>query len=330
MKRNLFIVVALVATMTAVAQNIAVVSPDNVTDIYQTLGDAIANAAPGSTIYLPGGGHQISDETKIDKKLTIMGVSHRGDTDNVDGGTIISGNLNFIGGSSGSAVLGVYISGNINVGTSEEAVENFTVKYCNASYIFVSNSASSGMVVNQCYLRSGGDFGNTNVKIENNIINSLRNINGGVISNNIIFGFTRQQYFSDFALLWVSNSAITNNFLLYNGHFGDNCYVSNNCYAKTALWGDNPIILDEGVQWEDVFVKYDDNNRASINLDYRLKQGIDKSKFMGTDGKPIGIEGGSGFTKDALAPIPRIVSKKVDEQSDASGKLTIEVTVKAQ
>ena len=51
---------------------------------------------------------------------------------------------------------------------------------------------------------------------------------------------------------------------------------------------------------------------------------------MALDGTDIGIYGGSGFSDEALAPIPRIVSKKVAEQTDGSGKLQIEVTVKAQ
>lgn len=324
MKRILLIAVALAATMTAAAQNIAVVNPSNETSIYQTLGDAITNAAPGSTIYLPGGGHQISDDIKIDKKLTIMGVSHRGDTDNVDGASVISGNLNFIGGSSGSAVLGIHISGTIYVGTAEDAVENFTVKKCNVNTINVSNSASSGMVVNQCYLRSGSSFGNCNVKLENNILYYAKNINGGVVNHNVI---THNDIY--YNLRDVNNSSITNNFIFdWEGISGSKNYISNNCKGKTSVYNDeNPILLDDGKEWKDIFVAH---NGVKISSDYSLKDGVDKSKFKGTDGTTIGIEGGSGFDPDALAPIPRIVSKKVDEQSDASGKLTINVTVKAK
>ena len=330
MKRILLIAVALAATMTAAAQNIAVVNPSNETSIYQTLGDAITNAAPGSTIYLPGGGHQISDDIKIDKKLTIMGVSHRGEN-NADGATIISGNLNFIGGSSGSAVLGVYITGNINVGNSEGAVENFTVKYCNANSIQVGNSASSGMVVNQCYLRNTSSFGNCNINIENNILHSINYVNGGVINHNVITYYSVFNWSSYYCAAFneVSNSSITNNFVLDGGnyfHTGSNCYISHNCNG-TGSWGDNPIVLDVGKTWDDIFRAH---KGVSISSDYSLKDGVDKSKFKGTDGTTIGIEGGSGFDPDALAPIPRIVSKKVDEQSDASGKLTINVTVKSK
>ena len=331
MKRNLLIAVALVATMTVMAQNIAVVSSSNETKIYQTLDEAITKATAGSTIYLPGGGFQISDDTKIDKKLTIMGVSHRWDTDNADGATFISGNLNFIGGSSGSAVMGVYISGNINVGTSEDAVENFTMKKCSANSIQVSNSASSGMVVNQCYLRSGSKFGNCNVRLENNILHSAFDINCGYVNHNIIVSYNFGYFYSgcgEVALI-VKNSSIMNNFILERSISGENSYINRNCFKGSGYSGvdETPITLDDGKTWGDIFRSHKGVSMAS---DYRLKDGVDKSKFKGTDGTTIGIEGGSGFDPDALAPIPRIVSKKVDEQSDASGKLTINVTVKSK
>lgn len=324
MKRKILFAVALLATMTAAAQNIAAVSPSNATTIFQTLDEAIAGAESGSTIYLPGGGFQIKDETKINKKLTIMGVSHRGDTDNVDGATVISGNLHFEGGSSGSAVLGVYLTGDINVGTGTDPVTNFTVRYCNVNSIKVKHSQSSGMVVNQCYIRDTARFGNCNVRLENNILHSLFDVNGGIIDHNIIISIapgTSVTFYN------VNNTSILNNFFLNSGRgiSGGNCQLLNNCIG-TGSMGDNPVIIDEGVNlWDDVFYA---NKGVSILSDYRLKGSWGKGKA--TDGTDIGIYGGTGFKDEALAPIPRIVSKKVDESTDGSGKLQIEVTVKAQ
>lgn len=329
MKRKILFAVALLATMTAAAQNIAAVSPSNATTIFQTLDEAIVGAESGSTIYLPGGGFQIKDETKINKKLTIMGVSHRGDTDNVDGATVISGNLHFEGGSSGSAVLGVYLSGNINVGTGTDSVTNFTVRYCNLNSIQVKHQQSSGMVVNQCYLRATSYFGYCNVRIENNIAFSLFEINGGIINHNII---TYQdthwnwRYYLKSSLGHVQNTSILNNVFLSYADYGldPNCQMFNNCIG-TGSMGNNPVIIDEGVNlWDDVFYA---NKGVSILSDYRLKGSWGKGKA--TDGTDIGIYGNIAEKKD-LTPIPRVVSKKVDESTDGSGKLQIEVTVKAQ
>ncbi len=335
MKKILSILVALVATITVGAQNIAVVSPSNTTKLFQELDKAIEEAESGSIVYLPGGAFSIKDETKITKQLTIMGVSHRGDTDNADGASIISGNLSFEKGSSRSAVIGVYITGNLNIGTAEDSVVNFTARYVNANCIEVYHSKSSGMVINQCYLRNHSGFGGTNVRIENSILHSAKSITGGYVSHNIITAdfLPSWSWGQTYNLMYVSNSSITNNFFL---KFVDNvyridapysdCYISNNCTGQGA-WGENPIPLDEGTGWDDIFVA---NKGVSITSDYKFKEGVDTSKFKGTDGTVIGIYGGSGFSDKALAPIPRIVSKKVAEQTDGSGKLQIEVTVKAQ
>lgn len=313
--------------MAAWAQNIAVVSPSNSTDIYNTLDEAITNADPGSTIYLPGGGFAISDATTIDKKLTIMGVSHRGDTDNVDGATIISGRLNFVGGSSGSAVVGVYVSGNIDVGTSDAAVENFTLKYCNVNGVCVHNSGCVGMLVNQCYLRQGLDGGHCNVKIQNCISTAIRFLNGGTIDHCIIVSALVPSGGWGYAIYDIYSSTITNNFYLDSSskNYG-NCYISNNCIG-TGSWGENPVVAPEGTNlWDDVFGE-GHHKGVTIASDYHVIASW--AKGAASDGTDIGIYGGSSFSDKALAPIPRIVSKSVDEQSDASGKLTVKVTVKS-
>ncbi|MBQ8128011.1 MAG: hypothetical protein IJ176_06405 [Prevotella sp.] len=325
MKRILSFAVALAATATAMAQNIAVVSPSNETDIYQTLDEAITNATDGSVIYLPGGGFTISDNTKINKRLTIMGVSHRGDTDNADGASIISGKLQFDRGSSGSAVIGAYISGNVEI----DSVQNITVRKCNAYSIQVKNSGATGLVVNQCYLREDCNFGNCNVRMENNIIDAIYRVVGGIIKHNIITGVRAKD--NDGRSPWtqiqsVSASVIEDNFFLNwssGAYYINNCVISHNCIGQ-GEWGDEPYKLDEGVSWDNVFNQH---KGCTTSSDYSLKGSWGKGEA--SDGSDIGIFGGSGFDPYALAPIPRIVSKKVDEQTDGTGRLHIEVTVKS-
>lgn len=324
MKRNVLFAVAFFATLAASAQNIAAVSPSNETTMYQTLDDAITKAEDGSIIYLPGGGVKVSGDTKIKKQLTIMGVSHRADADNVDGATVIAGDLNFEGGSSGSSVVGVFISGNINVGTEVDQVTNLTVRFCNVNSIQVKNGNSSGMIVNQCYLRGNSHFGECNVRLENNILHSVQYINGGVINHNIITSYVTISG-SNFSIYKIYNSTITNNFLLDSWNRNTySCDISNNCIGKST-WGENPIQWGEDGKWDNVFEK---NKGISINSNFKLKSDVGKN--AATDGTDLGIYGGSGFKDDkSLAPIPRIVSKTVNEHTDGSGMLHIEVTVKA-
>lgn len=328
MKRILSIVVAFVATITVGAQNIAVVNSSNKTAIYQTLDEAIINAEAGSIIYLPGGGFTVTDNAKIDKKLTIMGVSHRGDTDNVDGATVISGNLNFKEGASHSAVIGVYVSGDVVIADS---VANFTMRYCNVKSVQVKSSKSGGMIINQCYLRSLSKFASCNVSLKNNIMHSIREINGGTVDHNVITSNSvwESGYSGTYAMYQVKSTAITNNFLLSPGsstHNGDNCYTDHNCVG-TGSWGDNPVVLPEKTEWKNVFKAH---KGVTIVSDYHLTDAWVKSKDPDLTGIGIYGESGNDFSDTALAPIPRIVSKKVAEQTDGSGKLQIEVTVKAQ
>lgn len=333
MKRIYLMAVTTIISMTVWAQNIAVVSPGNSTSIYQTLGDAITGATPGSTIYLPGGGFQISDETLIDKKLTIMGVSHRGDTDNVDGATIIAGNLNYVKGASGSAILGVYLTGNINVGTETDSVLNLTIRYCNANSIQVKHSQSSGMVVNQCYLRGNSNLGYSNAEITNCITAPIEKVNGGTFIHNIVLG---QYNESNGSWAWslgikeVCSSNVTGNIfscrvqstINYGRTLKDgvpNCTGSNNYGAE---WGDNPISIEVGMA--DFFMKWN-NGAISPASNFHFKDEYKEYESQ------VGIYAGSTPFRDdkSLAPIPRIVSKKVDEQTDGSGKLKVEVKVKA-
>jgi hypothetical protein len=329
MKRILSIVVALVATIIVGAQNIAVVDPSDSTTVYQTLDKAIRGAKTGSIIYIPGGGFPVTDNTQIDKQLTIMGVSHRGDTDNVDGSTIISGNLNFVGGSSGSALIGVYVSGNVNIATSTDSVINFTMRHCNVNSVQVHNANSSGMIINQCYLRNTSNFGYCNVKITHSILLSLRQINGGNIEHNVITsGGGLDEGWR--CMYYVNSSSIRYNFILGQTsdyiHIGSNCFTDHNC-IKEGSWGDNAAVLPANTKLEDVFRA---PNGVTITSDYHLTDTWAKSKEPDLTG--IGIYGFSGtdFDDKSLAPIPRIVSKKVAESTDGSGKLLIEVTVKAK
>ena len=176
-------------------------------------------------------------------------------------------------------------------------------------------------------MRAASNFGNCNVQISNCIFPCLREINGGkidhcVITSNSTFGSGNYR-----ALYNVNSATITNNIFFAPGdavHNGNGCYVSHNCIG-TKNWGDDPIVLPDGKKFDDVFVA---NKGITISSNYSLK--TDWGKNAALDGTDLGIYGGTGFSDEAVAPIPRIVSKKVAERTDGSGKLQIEVTVKAQ
>lgn len=319
------LVMAILALVTVNAQQISVVSPEGETTIYRTLPDAIEGAADGSVVYLPGGGFPISDDVKITKKLTIIGIGHKSWSGNVDGVTTIAGNLFFNEGSSGSAVMACYITGSVNIGDRGASVNDVLIRYCNLHSIQVNNSSCSETAVNQNYIRSISEFGGSNPIITNNVLYTIGGVSGGKITHNIVLN----NYYLH--VIAVSNSVISYNVFFHciggasnngfcngGGNQGtDNMYPNaHNGYAQF----DNRIILNEGVSWDDVFVK---NAGISPVSDFHFTEEYKQYENQ------VGIYGGSGFNDNQMAPVPYIIYKDIPEQTDSEGKLKIQIRVKA-
>jgi len=320
---------ALLAVAIATAQQISVVTEGGATTLYENLADAINGAEPGSVIYLPGGGFPIADDVKITKRLTIIGIGHKYDNDNVDGATIIAGNLFFNEGSDRSAVLGCHISGDVFVGIDGKSVNDILVRYCNLNRVQVRNKTCHGVTINQNYIRNGSDFKSSPTIFSHNFCPWLTNINGGVIEYNIFTSYSGTDVF-DYGYLagpnWgpmnrCNNDRISNNILL-NGSYlatGSNNVISGNMLAN-GEWGDNPVNL-EGANWNEVF-KYYNNGAITPVTDLHFTN--DYQEYS-----DCGIYGGTGFNDHQTAPVPYIVSKTVDEQTNSAGFLNITITVKA-
>lgn len=324
----LLLMIAFVATVYSHAQQIAVVSTDGATSLYQTLGEAINGASAGSVIYLPGGGFPISDDVTISKKLTIIGIGHKNNSDNADGYTTITGNLNFNEGSDGSAVMGVYLTGNLYIGYDGKKVDNVLVRYCNVDRIYVRNSQSLGTVVNQNYIRSGASFADATCEFTNNIVTYILRLDNGIIANNIItsgYGASGSGINSNsYAMNGCDNTSVKYNILLRNQYslYGSNCTAIGNMIINSHISSDSePIILGNDVSWSNVFVNYN-GGAISPNSNFHFKEAYQQYSYCG-------IYGGTGFSDSALPPVPYISAKRIDEQTDAAGNLTIKIRVKA-
>lgn len=318
MKRTIltlsFVIVAMVYSQ---AQQIAVVTGSGATSVHQTLADAINEADPGSTIYLPGGGFQISDDVKITKKLSIIGIGHKAVSENADGNTVISGNLFFNEGSSNSAIMGCYISGAINIGSEGASVNNILIKYCNIGGINVDNNTCTSTEINQNYIRGNSVFNGAGATFTNNVVCYIGGLVGGIISNNIV---TYQGWCGSSCHYGIYCDGCTlsynislSSIFFYNGS-------NNNIYGNMAV-GDNTALTLEQIDWNNVFVNYN-NGAITPASDFHFKGEYQQYS-------DIGIYGGTGFSDGALPPVPYIVSKIIPEQTDASGKLNIKIRVKA-
>lgn len=311
--------VALMATVAIQAQQIAVVSSGGTTTIYRTLADAIDKATANSVIYLPGGGFPISDEVKIEKKLTIIGIGHKVKGDNADGYTTISGNLFFNEGSDGSAVLGCYMTGNVKIGSDGKTVNDVLVRYCNLNAVEVLNNTCTGTVVNQNYIRSGSNFHGAEATFTNNVASSLTDLDNGVVSYNII----TSKWGSYYPVDGSDNTSVTYNVFLLNYYnwtpFGGSNILSYGNMTQSTDGGDGMIKID--VDWSEVFVN---NAGVTPQSDYQFTEKYNKYMHQ------CGIYAGSTpFSDGQLPPVPYIVAKQIPEQTDAEGKLNIKVRVRA-
>lgn len=322
---------ALLATVSVDAQQIAVVSKGGTTTICQTLKEAIETASSENecVIYLPGGGFPIADDVKITKKMTIIGIGHNGASENADGRTLISGHLFFEGGSDGSSVMGCYINGNVYIGTAETPVHGIMVKYCNLNSVQVQNADCLETLVNQNFIRGGSNYGNAKVTITNNIMNGIYQVKGGTIAYNITQGWCVAPGYSNgygFVFLDCTDCTIDKNVIMstYNNystsyiHRGSNCQATGNMLYNGS-WGDE-CISNSAKDWGAVFEKHAGINPVSK---YHFKE-----EFKENEGK-VGIYAGGGFSETTLPPVPYIFKKDIPDKTDASGKLHINIAVKA-
>lgn len=317
-------VIAVVLGMaSAVAQQIAVVSGSGSTSIYQTFEAAINGAEPGSVIYLPGGGFPLPDSVKITKKLTIIGIGHKSTNDNVDGYTTIPGNVFFNEGSSGSGIMGCLITGNVCIGHDDASVNNILVKCCNVNAID-SRVNCENIVISQNYIRNPSPICGCGSVVTNNILHSLYDMNSSTICYNIITSAYSWKYLWSSTMYNVDNTNIHNNIIFNTGADGpsyacDNIQANRNMFININ-WGDNCVNLTD-CSWEDIFVNY---NGGAINpmSDFHFKAAY----LQYSD---IGIYGGSGFNDHQTAPVPYIVAKRIAEQTDAEGKLKVQIRVNA-
>ena len=326
MKKIIFtLFFAIMATTGLYAQQISVVSSGGTTSLYRTLPEAIKGAAPGSVIYLPGGGFSIDDSVKITKKLTIIGIGHKSNYDNVDGVTTILGNLFFNGGSNGSSVMGCYITGNINIGSDNTSVNDILIRYCNALSVRIISNICLGTVVNQNYIRGPVGFSNypyASAEITNNVIYYISGIRGGVISNNIITHSSSTSY----ALSSVFNTVVTGNIFLPTSYIYSvrddliGSVLSNMGFGNLSC--DEDYINLKGINPNDVFENYN-NGKVDPSSDFHFKEAYKQYE------NKVGVyANGTDFDKQ-LAPVPYIVAKQIPEQTDAQGKLNIKIRVKA-
>jgi hypothetical protein len=316
-----------------IAQNLIALQHNGASTFYTTIPEAVAAAASGDTIYLPGGSFPGFD---IDKKLTIIGVGHHPDSIAATGITLISGAINFSNGDcDGSTLIGLRVYWTISNGYDND---NVWISRCFLERNIYSGFGSENWIISECILLTIASLKNS--LLENNlIISGITEAQSCQIRNNIFF------YTGNYIPVSGSSCTVKNNIFKYFSYNGSSQSISlslfdNNIWssgvALNGIFGNGNIgtgnINDtdfDGLFNNFSYASYSGNPDNLYQFDFHLVNLA--YNIGGTDGAPIGIYGGTFPWKDGSIPFnPQIIHKSIGNTTDADGNLQINIHVKAQ
>jgi hypothetical protein len=322
---------------TANAQKVALHSSSGV-QIFNgsyALTNAHNAASSGDTLYLSGG--TFYAPSQITKPLYIYGAGHYLDSTQATGKTIINGNLILREHTDGMHIEGIDLTGFFRLEFySMDTVQNVAIAYSkisgNIELGYGSNTYSNNFVLMRSVVLGNIDFtratnaavfnsflqnrctGSNGVNYENNILFFSNNANTAIVGdNNIIKNcifFSQYDYSSGVA--GNGNQFYNNLFLFSTPNYGGSYTASGN-YLNVAAGS--------------VFV-----NNVLYAFDYANNYHLQNpTAYTGTDGKQVGIYGGTFPYKDGAVPSnPHIQLKNIAPSSDSNGKLQVEFKVSAQ
>ena len=226
---------------------------------------------------------------------------------------------------------------------------NVTVERCKVQHVGIDNNYK-GIKMIGCYVTGSiyGSYSSCPLVLRNSIVlNSVSNINGGIISNNVIIhnpGATT----TGFVLSNIKNSTISNNIILntttytttsdnavatYNHNTIQNTAVTdynsinNNVLSNDAAhaWADFPTNKFIGAKVEDIFV-----NEGNQEEKYKLKEGSPALDY-GTNGVDCGaFDGLYPYVVNGRPQfVPYIYDAKIPN-TPTDGKLNITLKIKSQ
>jgi hypothetical protein len=300
---------------------------------FNSLPTAITTAAQGDTLYVMGSPNSYGDIT-ISKKLVIYGAGYAPTGTAYNFSTIIGNvQLDSINGFtlSGLKVIGVqfnYFSGDYSQPGSKVFIER-----CRPNG---SISIYGNWIIKNCMINSNVSINNSaNVIITNNIIYgyiSSSNQNSVLITNNIFLS----SYYS--GLVTVSYATIANNIFWQTSSF--NSDVLNNVFNKNinyhvSIVTSLPPASNSGsgniTNQDPKFVNLPASASSSYETSYDYSLQAGPAKNAGTDGKDLGIYGGSYPMPNLTgAPnIPQITSLDI-QNSVVPKNATLNVNFKAR
>ena len=323
MRKIVFIIIALFA----ISQNICaqgmtatLQSGDNLKVFYgiDAFKEAYEAAKDGDQITLSAGTFNALANS-VSKSVKITGVGAFEDT----GNTIID--TLYISGSD-VRIEGIRLSNKLDATGSV----NLIVTRCRVYYLYASNNYTNPLF-NECallfprFLKYARGF-----TIKNSTINTFNGNDNQDVTNvgNILN-----------CVIYYYPNTLTPHAIYKNCLIGRNAsaydYTTIRCESPSEFYY-NAFYMDANSTWSsyDLKINYSTgcNNSGNVNLNKRSISvsfpANENNVGNGDDGTPIGIYGGTGFSK--YPAIPRIVNKTIDSSINDEGKINVNIEVKAE
>lgn len=321
--------------LSVTAQSVFVLDGASGTRVYTTLDTAMVHAQDGDYLYLPATSISMPAGLVINKRMNIIGAGHYPDSTQATGVTSFTGQIYFLTESSGSMLQGIYINGNIYFGTSNTngAATNILISRCNVASIHLSYNGSDfwggeNVNIKDNVIRESIAFaGVKNVLVENNIIEGGLQYGNGMITirNNICLRKSANLVY------YLSAARFDNNIIMASSSFGFG--GSGNLYYNNIFKEGDPL----GAEFSsgnlfnvtDLFI-----NQSGTTFNYGQNYHLtptSPANDAGMAGTDCGIYGGANPYKEGAVPVnPHIQTKVLPAQTDAQGKINVQVKVVAQ
>lgn len=290
--------------------------------------EAYNAAQDGAVITLSSG--KFYNVSSISKQITVIGACAFSENDNEK--TFLSSiDIN----ADNVKIEGVYFSAKVSLGTSK-TIKNCTLRRCYICEELYSYHEHTNTLVDQCHVRyENAIAGGKNYCIKNSSIGYFKQMNStaniAYVSNCYVGEFNGWEIGS-------TKHVVKRPYAIYK----------NNCLGVLYGKGCEKIVLDSPSEYyNNLFC-----SRGSSELAQRLisygegcanNGNIEKFQEpeylyggfarpidapLGSDGTVVGPYGGTGFSE--YPAIPRIISKSIDSNSNAEGKINVKITVKAE
>lgn len=219
-------------------------------------------------------------------------------------------------------VEGIRFSGDVTIG----AVSNLHIKRCYLNANLKCTANHTNTLIDECVVMD--DYAvekGYNYCIKNSTLcyfgamNTTANI--AYIANCVVWSWSNKQPYAIYKNNVLGNDSYGSTITAdKNSEFYYNLFVNTYNTASNATVSFPNGCVSEG----NIINKNYSTYFTSINYPASTM----KVTELGQDGKPVGINGGTGFSK--WPAIPRITSKTIDSSTDAEGKINVKIAVKVQ